>query len=733
VTVGDFNGDGQPDLVMTESAAFYSTKQNVSVLLNKGDGSFGPASTIDGGIDPVRVAVGDFRGDRKLDLAIADAGWPKGIGAGVSVLLGSGNGTFASPVLYPAGFQPSGVAVADLNGDGKLDLVVTDSNRFIRSLPGSVHVLLGNGDGTFAAPTTMAAGRGAYAVTVAEVNGDGKPDLLVTNSFDNTVSVLLNTGNGFAPAVNYPTGPEPTVVKVADVNGDGKPDLLVSYDGKGPSGTGGVSVLLGKGDGTFAPAKNYPTFVGLNLGLAVADFNGDGKLDIAVPNGSNGTISLLLGNGDGTFAAPTAIPTKDRNLYSVAVADFNGDGAPDLAVVGFSNGAPGNLPDNVSAAEVLFNQGGTVPLLKGPDHPSLFGQPDLFTATVQPVVGGAAVPTGAITFKDGSTVLGPVPLDAAGQAMFTTSTLAVGDHTITAVYQPQVPFFPSASAPLTLTILPPRSTPATFDPLTGTWYLHNSNSGGASDVAPFPYGAPGWLPVVGDWNGDGTATIGVVNPTTATWYLRNSNSGGAPDAGAFAYGLPGWLPVVGDWTHSGHSGIGMFDPSTATWYLRKDPSGGAPDFVFRYGAAGWLPVVGDWDGNGTTTIGVVDPTTMTWYLRNDNSGGAPDAGAFAYGGVGWKPLTGDFGGTGQTGIAVVDPNGVWYLRDRASGGAPDVPPFAYGLGSWTPLAGPYAAVTPSAAPAADRVANADAVPVSDLLASPVHRNQALDSVFVAGG
>jgi hypothetical protein len=125
---------------------------------------------------------------------------------------------------------------------------------------------------------------------------------------------------------------------------------------------------------------------------------------------------------------------------------------------------------------------------------------------------------------------------------------------------------------------------------------------------------------------------------------------------------------------------------------------------------------------------------MTWYLRNENSGGAPDAGVFAYGGVGWKPLTGDFSSTGPTGIGVVDPNGMWYIRDRASGGAPDVAPFPYGLGSWTPLARHYTqpATWPARTtqPAADRVGTPDAVLVSDLLASPTRRRQALDSLFV---
>jgi hypothetical protein len=214
-----------------------------------------------------------------------------------------------------------------------------------------------------------------------------------------------------------------------------------------------------------------------------------------------------------------------------------------------------------------------------------------------------------------------------------------------------------------------------FDPSTATWYLRNSPNAGAADAGPFAYGAPGWIPVVRDWDGNGTATVGVVDPATATWYLRNSNSPGAPDAGVFQFGMPGWVPVVGEWNApfavpNGHTGIGMFDPGTGMWYLRSEASAGPPDvsflivngsFVagpFAYGAAGWTPVVGDWTGAGHTGIGVFDPSTATWYLRSEVGSGDPDAGSFAYGAPGWKPVVGDWDGNGISTIGVLDPGGL---------------------------------------------------------------------------
>jgi hypothetical protein len=230
----------------------------------------------------------------------------------------------------------------------------------------------------------------------------------------------------------------------------------------------------------------------------------------------------------------------------------------------------------------------------------------------------------------------------------------------------------------------------TFDPATATWYLRNSTSGGFPDVTPFAYGAPGWHPVVGDWNGDGTDTIGVVdstgliNPSAAMWYLRNENSSGFADIPPIGYGLPGWIPVVGDWTGNGTTSIGMYDPSTATWYLRDSNTPGFADIVFRYGLPGWIPVTGKWDGGPQTGVGAVDPSTMTWYLRDAPAAGLPNV--FRYGGVGWTPVVGDWTGNGTATIGVVNPSTeTWYLRNSNSGGFPDITPFAYGGDGWTPL------------------------------------------------
>jgi Bacterial Ig-like domain (group 3)/FG-GAP-like repeat/Abnormal spindle-like microcephaly-assoc'd, ASPM-SPD-2-Hydin/FG-GAP repeat len=358
LAVADVNGDGKPDLLVANQCPGFCQRGigmgSVGVLLGNGDGTFQPVVTYSsGGYSVFSIAVADVNGDGKLDVIVtndcgtsADCTDPGTVG----VLLGNGDGTFESALSYPSGgWGAYSVAVGDVNGDGKPDLLVTnDCVSYGNCTSGSVlGVLLGNGDGTFQGTVTYNLGGSADSLAVADVNGDGKPDVLVAN-FAGWVGVLLGNGDGiFQPVVIYGSGGSYTTsVAVADVNGDGKPDLLVANDCSTSPDCGTVGVLLGNGDGTFQPVVTYSLSGYSPYSVAVADVNGDGKPDLVVAsqcfsNCSNGTIGVLLGNGDGTFQTAIAYDSGGLDPESVVVADVNGDGKPDLLVS--NECSPGSL------------------------------------------------------------------------------------------------------------------------------------------------------------------------------------------------------------------------------------------------------------------------------------------------------------------------------------------------------------------------------------------------------
>jgi len=330
ISVADVNGDGKPDLIVANGCDGTCTTGQVAVLLGKGNGTFKNPVTYSSGAPSTfgsHVAVGDVNGDGKLDLVVATTG--TGCGSGcppglVGVLLGNGNGTFKKAKTYKTGgFDAIGwVVIADVNGDKKPDLIVANYCASSCSYPpsaGSVGVLLGKGDGTFLPVKTFpSGGNGTVSVAVADVNKDGKPDILVANcgplacgpgSPGGNVAVLLGKGNGtFKPAVTYPAENSPFDVVAADVNGDGKLDIVVSNWGtsNGGSNDGAVTILTGKGNGTFSPAKTFPSGGAESPSVAVADVNKDGLLDVVLAcvadtlnQSSTGVVSVLINDTKG--------------------------------------------------------------------------------------------------------------------------------------------------------------------------------------------------------------------------------------------------------------------------------------------------------------------------------------------------------------------------------------------------------------------------------------------------
>jgi hypothetical protein len=317
-TVGDFNRDGKLDVAVTNDGA------NISVLLGNGDGTFQSPVSYAAGQMPLGIVTADLNGDGNLDLAVVDQIFGS---SSVSVLLGNGDGTFRVPLTATTGSESAQVVAADLNGDGKLDLAVTNADST------TVSILLGNGNGTFQKEVQYNAGFEPNGIATGDLNGDGRLDLVVSDfnlGTSGDVAVLLGNGDGtFQAPVQYTTGNGPTSVVAADFNGDGKLDLAVAnYNPYGGNGSGSVSILLGNGDGSFQAQVPYTT--GNDpTDVVVGDLNGDGKLDVVAADTFFGTVSVLFGNGDGTFQNHSDFPTAP-SPYSVAIGDFNRDGRLDL-------------------------------------------------------------------------------------------------------------------------------------------------------------------------------------------------------------------------------------------------------------------------------------------------------------------------------------------------------------------------------------------------------------------
>jgi hypothetical protein len=505
----DLNGDHVPDGVGL-NATLNSSNVSMTSYLGASNGSFTPRQTFQ--ISPVTISgnpyqfqgldsfgLGDVTGSGRADLLYLPGSFIGPGGApGYFIATGNGDGTFGTPTFVTAPtFAPSGdtdqtenltdMFVADVNGDGKADLIYSYSAQDSQTgnYVQGVAVQLSSGDGTFAAPKGIQTYSGATApphglppvvVQVGHTRAGGALDLFA-ETFTNTngtitwqLDLYLGNGDGTFAAATMPKvadgiqlpsfGSAVGQVALADMNGDGKPDLITL--GTSSASQGELAISLGNGDGTFQNPTILDFGAGstLGYGLTAADFDGDGKMDVSV-TGFDPPVDagIFLGNGDGTvqsFSPSSGLvePTEgiDLVIYGAATtADFNGDGKPDL----------------VSGSAVLINQGAastltptTTVVTASPGTTVTQGTNVTFTATVS----ASSTPAGNVTFSDGSTALVTVTLDGTGKATYSTSSLAVGVHSITASYTANATFAGSTSPAVAITVSP-QMLPATASTL----------------------------------------------------------------------------------------------------------------------------------------------------------------------------------------------------------------------------------------------------------------------------
>jgi uncharacterized protein (TIGR03437 family) len=474
ILTADFNGDGFADLAITETDP--SGQGNVVILLGKGNGTFGPATKFPAGPYAFYVATGDFNGDGSADLAVTNSPSSIGTASTVSVLLGNGKGTFASPVSYNVGEFPGTIVAADFNGDGKMDLAALDNAVGVSNYVNKVWVLLGKGDGTFLTAVSTATGTGSGYLAYAVLSQNGRIDLVIADEFASAAAIMMGNGDGtFQPPAEYVIGAQPnsiapaplaggntllatadnasasmfysyvgpdgtvylpkiqnigsgpTSIAAADLNGDGQPDLVIT-----DAEAGNIYVKLATGSGNFGNPVTYA--LGSQPGaLAIADVNRDGNLDVVAADATG--LDVLLGKGSGALGPVTTF-ASGGSLSSVAIEDFNADGKPDVAAANPSSGGValflGNGDGTFRSAQTILLAEGSVPLSAVGGDFNGDGNPDLIVAfspadNTQP--GGLAVLLGKGngTFQAPSYIKLPGPIIQQITGSASSAALAVGD------------------------------------------------------------------------------------------------------------------------------------------------------------------------------------------------------------------------------------------------------------------------------------------------------------------
>jgi hypothetical protein len=422
LAVGDFNGDGKPDIAVTDSS-----QKQVIVYLNNGNGSFSSPITTPiqmGALGAGAIAVGDFNEDRKLDLIVGTIA-----GSQANIFLsGNGDGTFTQGQTLPGSFGFFSAAVADINHDSHLDLIAGGN--------GTLYVYLGDGHGAFTQQsfTNQGPSDAFFSVVAGDFNNDSKIDFVATAFNANNLRYFAGNGDGSfaAPsALSSRNIVNPRFLASADFSGDGKPDLLLGYPDI-------ATIILGNGDGTFqlnnipylltpVPINPLPTTAGPPA-VAVADMDGDGKIDAIVADSASNSVNVFLNDGTGKFPQPApdfsaSFPAAYNQLQ---IADLNGDGLPDIIATNYIN-------QNISIFLSIRQPTKPTITLTGGASQSFAGTPSLSFA-VQLTGVQNLVATGSITLLDGTTSLGQQTLNASGQATFSVPSPATGQHNFSVSY-----------------------------------------------------------------------------------------------------------------------------------------------------------------------------------------------------------------------------------------------------------------------------------------------------------
>jgi subtilisin-like proprotein convertase family protein len=584
IAVADFNNDSKADLAVTNQVS-----NDVSVLLGSGDGNFGTQLLSPVGSSPYALVAGKFNADNNWDLAVTNSG-----SNNVSVLLGNGNGTFSAPVNFFVGASPISIATGDFNNDAKADLAIANFGGFFS---GTVSILLGTGTGSFSAGTTVRTRTQPSFVAVARFNADANDDLIVANFGSDSVSTYFGSGTGtFQLQQNITSAGGPVSVEVADFGTDGILDLAIAnynldsltfcsgtasggFVGCSSASAGGnnpISItaadFVGAGTRTTATALSGSDLVkvltsNVSVGqnpnaVESADFNSDGKPDIVSVNFGSNDVSILINS---------CLAAKG-NIF-----DYNGDRRTDFSV--FRPATQAYFINTLNSSGVAKFFGRPTDQLVPADYNG-----DLRTdyAIYRPsnglwfIVDTFSRPLYFIQFGLAGDVPVPGDYDGDGKADIAVFRPSNGNWYIRRSTD-------NVTQINTFGMNGDKPSPADFDgdgktdlavyrPSTNVWYIVRSSDSGFSIVQ---FGLSEDLTVPGDYDGDGKADIAVWRPSNGGWYVLRSSDGGFSAVG---WGQTGDVPVVGDYDGDGKYDFAVWRPTDNVWYVRKSSDGGATYF-----------------------------------------------------------------------------------------------------------------------------------------------------------
>jgi hypothetical protein len=611
VESADIDNDGDTDIVVNGEVGIASNNAVVKILKNNGDGTFAPAIDYSPPRNFADMKLRDINNDGFVDMIFApDGNFPA---YHIGTALNNGNGTFAPTVVRELFACGGGTIDAyDLDGDGDRDIVFTEEES-CQNISARIFILRNDGNQSFFVMPVLHPPGLPHELAIADVTGDGKADIITAVS--GSMEVFPGNGNLTFGSPILSTS-EPFKFKAADFNGDGKLDLAMIMQ-QSSFGTDTLATSLGNGDGTFQAVRTQTgssvlESLRISNDLDVSDFNGDGKNDLLTYNYASNDVSLFLNAGDGSLLPHQRYGIGNTPILGTA-ADFNRDGKIDIAA------AIGLPPSGLQNAVVVLRNTGVQTT-----RPTMFdfdgdGKADI--SIFRPSVGEWWI------YKSSNGG------NAAFQFGNSSDKLAPGDFTGDG-----------------------KTDIAIWRPATGEWFILRSEDG---SYYSFPFGTNGDIPAVGDFDADGKADAGVFRPSNSTWYIYKSSGGTTIQQ----FGQNGDVPVVSDYDGDGKADIAIYRPSVGEWWIYK--SSNSSVIAYQFGNSSDKPVQGDYTGDGKADVAIYRPATGEWFvLRSENQSYY----SFPFGTNGDKPTPGDYDGDGKFDAAVFRPsNRNWYLL-RSTGG-----------------------------------------------------------------